>query len=165
MKGRKPLPDNVVNLRGNPGHKPKDLNHPKPDPVAPTCPRWLSHRAKYEWKRIVPELENLGLLTKIDRAALAGYCENLALVAIATEVISAHYKKYKKLTYEYENKNGAINEIPIPEIKIAREAWLLVHRFEVEFGMTPSSRTRIDLPEAKNTGEFERWLNGEGEGE
>ena len=163
MKGRRPLPDNVVNLRGNAGKKPAGTNHPKPEPVAPACPRWLSNRAKYEWKRIAPELEKYGLLTRMDRAALAGYCENLAIAAIATEAIKAHYKAEKKLTYRYKNKAGAINDVPIPEIKIAREAWLLLHRFEVEFGMTPSSRTRINLPEGKSPEEFERWLNDGGD--
>ena len=133
--------------------------------MAPTCPSWLSDRAKQEWKRIAPELERYGLLTKMDRGALAGYCENLALCAIATEAIRAYYKAHKKLTYEYENKAGAVNEVPIPEIKIAREAWLLMHRFEVEFGLTPSSRTRINLPEKHSPEDFERWLNGEGDEE
>jgi phage terminase small subunit len=40
---------------------------------SPTCPRHLSREAKVEWRRITRELKHLGLLTKIDRAALAIY--------------------------------------------------------------------------------------------
>jgi phage terminase small subunit len=60
-------------LAGNPGHRPLNQNEPKPELVAPTCPSHLSREAKREWRRIVPELEKLGLLTRIDRAALAAY--------------------------------------------------------------------------------------------
>lgn len=128
---------------------------PKPEPKSPSCPYWLSPRAKSEWRRIVPELEKLGLISKIDRSALAGYCEALATVKIATAAIQDHYKRTRKLTTTYTNMRGASNEVPIPELKIARDAWQLVHKFATEFGLTPSSRERFDLPEQKEMDEFE----------
>jgi P27 family predicted phage terminase small subunit len=159
MKGRKPKPTYLKILEGNPGKRPLK-EHPKPEPIAPSCPYWLSPRAKSEWRRIAPELEKLGLLTKLDRTALAGYCENLALVKIASQAIQEYYRQHGKLTYTYVNKSGAENEVPIPEIKIAREAWQLVHKFETEFGLTPSSRERLNLPEQKEIDEFEEFLRG-----
>lgn len=40
----------------------------------PSLPQALSAEAKAEWRRIVPELENMGVLTKTDRALLIRYC-------------------------------------------------------------------------------------------
>lgn len=44
-------------------------------PVArPTMPKDLAPEAKAEWKRIVPELEQAGVLASIDRSILVRYC-------------------------------------------------------------------------------------------
>ncbi len=40
----------------------------------PPLPRNLAKEAKYEWKRIVPELEAAGLLATLDRGVLIRYC-------------------------------------------------------------------------------------------
>jgi len=42
----------------------------------PKPPSFLGQIAKQEWRRVVPELHKLGILTKVDRAALAAYCES-----------------------------------------------------------------------------------------
>lgn len=40
----------------------------------PSMPRTLQGEAAAEWRRIVPELEKMGLLTTLDRAVLIRYC-------------------------------------------------------------------------------------------
>lgn len=40
----------------------------------PTMPRDLPDEAKAEWRRVVPLIEQMGLLTKLDRAVLIRYC-------------------------------------------------------------------------------------------
>jgi P27 family predicted phage terminase small subunit len=46
-----------------------------PPAGAPKCSSDLSKDAKREWKRIVPDLMDMGVLSRIDTAALAAYCE------------------------------------------------------------------------------------------
>jgi len=58
-------------LRGNPGKRPLNEGEPQPTPLAPACPPELSPTAKDEWNRIIVELVELGLMTNLDRAALA----------------------------------------------------------------------------------------------
>ena len=41
----------------------------------PNCPAHLLPEARKEWKRITPELERYGLVSKLDRASLALYCQ------------------------------------------------------------------------------------------
>jgi P27 family predicted phage terminase small subunit len=40
----------------------------------PAMPRELPEEAKAEWKRVVPELEQMGTLTQVDRSVLIRYC-------------------------------------------------------------------------------------------
>lgn len=39
------------------------------------CPSWLDDEAKKEWRRLVPELKSLELLTNVDVTSLAIYCD------------------------------------------------------------------------------------------
>ena len=50
-------------------------NEPNPEPAIPECPEELSDEAKKEWERVSAELLPMGLLSRVDRAALAGYCQ------------------------------------------------------------------------------------------
>jgi len=78
IPGRKPKPTKLKIIEGNPGKRPLNENEPIPQSIAPECPDWLSDDAKKEWKRLAPELERLGLLTVLDMAAFAGYCQSYA---------------------------------------------------------------------------------------
>ena len=49
MRGRKPLPSNVVKLRGNAGKRPLNDREPRPATAVPSCPSCLSDEAKKEW--------------------------------------------------------------------------------------------------------------------
>jgi phage terminase small subunit len=71
MRGRKPLPSNVVRLRGNPGKRRQNDAEPRAATRMPTCPACLGDEARKEWQRLAKELAALGLLTGLDRDLLA----------------------------------------------------------------------------------------------
>ena len=75
QRGRKPKPTAVKLLEGNPGKRGLNAGEPKPERKAPRCPGWLEAEAKKEWKRMAKQMELLGILTEIDMAAFAGYCQ------------------------------------------------------------------------------------------
>ena len=75
MRGRKPKPTRLKLIEGNPGKRPLNKHEPKPEPKVPTCPAHLCPAAKAEWKRLSRELFVLGIVTALDRAALAAYCQ------------------------------------------------------------------------------------------
>ncbi|MDE6318892.1 MAG: P27 family phage terminase small subunit, partial [Lachnospiraceae bacterium] len=75
QSGRKPKPTAVKALEGNPGKRSLKTGEPKPEKKAPRCPAWLEGEAKKEWKRMAGQKEKLGILTEIDMAAFAGYCQ------------------------------------------------------------------------------------------
>lgn len=139
MTGR-PKPTAIKRLTGNPGKRPLNAAEPQPDKTPPTCPAWLTGEARREWRRIVPELERMGLLTLVDRAALSGYCQSWARWREGERVLSRD-----GLTYEYTNKQGESVILPRPEAAIARQYLAMVRAFCGEFGLTPSSRGRMSV--------------------
>jgi len=141
-KGPAPQPTILKKLRGNPGKRALNKNEPKPT-GKPTCPAWLSKYAKSEWRYITVELERCGLLTKIDRQALVNYCEAVADFRTATEHLQ---REEVKLVYQTANGNYNRNPWMIQKEKSGDR----MHKYLCEFGMTPSSRTRIKVEKPDN---------------
>lgn len=134
MRGRKPVPTAVRLLRGNPGKRPTNAHEPRPQPIAPPCPPELSPPARDEWHRVVAELVQLGLMTRLDRAALAAYCQAYALWADAIQAI----QKYGPLL---KSPNGYPQVSPY--LAVANKQAELMIRIASEFGFTPASRSRL----------------------
>lgn len=133
MRGRKPKPTHLKLLNGNPGNRPLPENEPKPK-VGTTCPTWLSDGAKKEWRRIYPELERLGLVTKVDRASLASYCQAVADLEEAVSAIAEHGTVIV-------TPSGYMQSSPYVTQK--HKAMEMIRKFAAEFGMTPSARARV----------------------
>lgn len=126
-------------LAGNPGKRPIPTNEPKPEPVIPSCPSHLGRAAKTEWRRIVPELAKLGLLTRVDRAALAAYC-----VAWGRHVEAEFELMACGLTVT--SPNGYPQQSPW--LAISNRALDQVRRFAAEFGLTPAARSKVTAANA-----------------
>lgn len=128
-------------IEGNLGKRPLNKNEPKPKPITPGCPKWIMPEAKAEWKRVVPELERMGLLTIVDRAGLIGYCQSWARYVEAEKYLS-------KNSTTYMTDKG--NVIQVPQVAIARNCLKICQSFMQEFGLTPSARGRMSLPGGEN---------------
>lgn len=138
--GRPPKPTSIKILEGNPGKGPLPQNEPKPVPIAPACPKWLNSEARKMWRQLAPELERLGVLTSVDGQAFAALCQ-----AYGTWVQCERYMAKHGRTYEHVNTKGAANIIERPESKIAHKALAEFRAMCSEFGITPASRTRIEV--------------------
>jgi P27 family predicted phage terminase small subunit len=151
MRGRKPKPTRLKILYGNPGRRPLNHNEPTPGVATPRCPAHLCDEAKAEWKRISRELHALGLLARIDRAALAAYCQAWARW-VKAEGLLKHTGEVLK-----SQETGAFYQNPY--LSVANRALEQMHRFLTEFGMTPSSRSRIHVTPQHATDELGAFLN------
>lgn len=137
-KGRKALPTAIKELRGGSKtyHRKGNDQEPKVPgyKIAPRPPKHLDDVAKTEWRRIAPMLCDAGVMTKVDRSGLEAYCVAYATWVHATEQIQKHGMLIK-------SPNGYPTQSPYLSIadRAAKEyrAWL------VEFGMTPSSRSKV----------------------
>jgi P27 family predicted phage terminase small subunit len=98
-------------------------------------------------------MEALGILTEVDMAAFAGYCQAYARWKEAEEFITQH---------------GTIVRTPsgywqqIPQVSIAQTYLKIMNRFSEQFGLTPASRSRIiaDAAGNRNTDEMDELLGG-----
>ena len=134
--GRKRIPTAIHILRGNPGKRPLPSDEPKPKvrPL-PSAPVFLSAEAKKEWRRTGRKLLTLGLVTEIDVTALSAYCQ-----------VWARWVDAEQKLNEYGAVIKAGNElVQSPYLKVANEAMVQMVRMLVEFGMTPSSRSRVKV--------------------
>jgi len=134
QSGRKPKPTAVKILEGNPGKRKLNSNEPKPPSKAPLCPKWLEPEAKKEWKRMAKLLESLGMLTEIDMTAFAGYCQAYARWRECEEFISTHSMIVKTPSGYWQQ---------VPQVSIAQTYLKIMNRFCEQFGLTPSSRSRL----------------------
>lgn len=122
-------------LAGNPGKRALNNKEPKPEKSkVPSAPSHLNAVASREWKRIAKELHRLGVLTQLDRAALAAYCSAYA----------DYVKAEKELTKSGEVINSSEgNAYQSPWMGIKKRSMDQMIKFGTEFGLTPSSRVRI----------------------
>ena len=151
MKGRKPKPTRLKVISGNPGKRPIDDSEPIPDKdsICPDAPEHLSDGAKSEWSRMAPSLYDIGLLTKIDISALEAYCTAYARWVEAEDKIRAHGMIVKSPKgYPMQS----------PYLAIANKAVEQMRGFLTEFGMTPSSRSRVSVGDKKKKGD-DPWEN------
>jgi P27 family predicted phage terminase small subunit len=157
-RGPKTKPLKLKQLNGDIHKERWNTNQPKPETAIPTCPQNLDGGAKYEWRRITKELNELGIISRIDRAELAAYCSAYSRWMQA----EAELKRLKKLSTKqsdvlYKTTNG--NLIINPLLSVLRSERDACHRYLVEFGMTPSSRNAITGNGQDKDDEFDSFLS------
>ena len=142
--GRKPKPTVFKMLAGNPGKRPLNANEAEPDPTMPECPDTVQGEARLEWDRVSVLLHSCGLLSSIDRAALTVYCLAWG------RMIDAERKLLEHGVVIMSPKQFPMQS---PYLAIANKAREEMMRALSEFGMTPSSRTKVHAapPEGKES--------------
>ena len=155
MKGRKPTPRNLRLLRGNPGNHHINENEPQPDIVIPEPPEHLGDIAKAEWNRLSEELYRLGLISELDRSALAAYCQVYARWVEAEDTLKRMSTPQNPGGLLLKTSNGNIIQNPL--VGASNKALQMMHKFLTEFGMTPSSRSRVSATPPKGKDKKAGW--------
>lgn len=151
IEGRKPKPTALKRLQGNPGHRRLSEHELQPKPGLPRCPAHVQGIARREWHRVGRILGGLGLLTLADRTALEIYCltyqhwvEAEAMVAKTNLVVKG-------------NKQPLIlNPFFVASQRLSAQLQAIL----VEFGMTPSSRSRLSIAPPPEKDPFTEYLSG-----
>lgn len=151
-RGPLPKPAALRLLEGNAGKRALNLSEGINPPVEiPSAPKHLGIEAKKEWKRITPLLEELGLISGLDRAALGLYCQALGRLS---ELETSFNGKVQLLVDAGTNYADAVFEVGhsvtpsgyaqqsviIQLIKSHREQ---VNRYLMHFGLSPAARGRV----------------------
>jgi P27 family predicted phage terminase small subunit len=134
LRGPAPKPSSLVVLEGNRGRRPINDREPKPRAVRPKCPAYLDEAGQKEWKRLIPILMRMRILTEADGIALANLCQASSTMVKAQEQLN-------KVGILYKTKSGYIQQSPL--LGIVNSQIEIINRLCREFGLTPSSRSRI----------------------
>ena len=148
-RGPIPKPTVLEIAEGCPGKRPINRLEPKPRVVSPRCPEHIDERARTEWKRLVPILRRMKVLTEADGIALANLCQTYSTMIKAQA-------KLNELGILYKAPSGYVMQSPL--FSVVNQCIETINRLTREFGLTPASRSRIiaDVRE-KDDAEVELW--------
>ena len=139
-RGPAPTPSAIRRLEGNPSRRPLNSHEPQPRANRPRMPKHLDERAQKEWRRLVPMLTQMRVLTEADGIALANLCVDYSILQQAQESLS------KTGLLSKTTKTGMIHQSPL--LNIISVTTDRVTRGLREFGLTPASRSRIQASDA-----------------
>jgi P27 family predicted phage terminase small subunit len=151
-RGPSPLPKVVHLMNGNPGKRPLNLaDGVNPEVAVPSVPKHLSVTAVKEWKRITPELAALGLIAKVDLAALAMYCQTygrmveleLAMKRRVEARVAAGEDYYDAVAAAMEDSTPSGYRQQSVQAQLLRSLREEVNRYLALFGLSPSARARV----------------------
>lgn len=148
--GRPPKPTHLKLLAGNPGKRKVNRREPRPKAGRVTPPSWLGKLAKQEWRRVLAAMP-AELYTKADRQALAQYCQNTARIRELEGIVT-------DLGYTCTTDKGYVMQRP--EFAMLKNLQQVQIRLMTELGLTPSSRSRIQMPEAPKEDPIDALLFG-----
>ena len=180
-RGPLPKPPALRVLEGNAGKRALDLSAGvNPTIRIPDAPRHLGVEARKEWKRITPLLEELGLISGLDRAALALYCQAAGRLAELETAFNGQVARLVdegsdyadavyKASYAVTPSGYAQQSVIVQLIGKHREQ---LNRYLMHFGLSPAARGRVQAsnyvqptlpgidpkPEAKPAG-FSMFVN------
>ncbi len=153
ISGPKPKPTAIKKL-GPRSHHSKNVDEPQPSRLVrvPQAPRWLGSDARAVFKEMARDLCALGVLTKVDLDALTRYC-------VVYERWRAAEKQLKKQGEIIKSPNGYL--IQNPYLAIANKCLKQLDSLGAEFGLSPSSRTRVAIaPTVDERNKLEEELFG-----
>lgn len=109
-------------------------------------PNWLSKTAKAEWKRILPQLLKIDIVSNLDLSNIAGYCQAYSNYRQATEAINA-----SNLVIQAIDEDSGYSYIKAnPWVKIQTDSAAEMRRFADLCGMTISSRLKAATTKLKD---------------
>lgn len=112
------------------------------------CPVWLTPIAAAEWERIMKEFEHTGLVTNVDQAALATYCQSYARYLQAeAEVERLGIMIQEEITDRAGKGTGRYRWKRNPATIVSKDERAIMLGAGRLFGMNPSSRSAMAVPE------------------
>ena len=151
-RGPLPKPHALRVLEGNAGKRSLDLSAGvNPRIEVPSAPRHLGKEAAKEWKRITPILYELGLISGLDRAALALYCQAAGRLSELETAFNGQVQSkvdaganYADAVYEASHtvtpSGYAQQSVIVQLIGKHREQ---LNRYLMHFGLSPAARGRV----------------------
>ena len=138
----KRLPTEIKKQRGTLRADRVNDKEPQLESYKPAIPNWLDEEGKSAFVDLSNILFDMKVLTKADKLAL--------------ELLSDAYSEYKKAkdvinkfgqTQEVTSREGNTKTMLRPELQIANQSFVRIFQLLKEFGLTPSSRAKVNALE------------------
>jgi len=154
----KRLPTELKKQRGTLRKDRMNENEPKLPSVIPPIPTWLSEDGQKAFSELSNLLHDMSVLTQADELALTLLCDAYSEYKRAKEVVNE-----LGATMEVTSREGNSKSVIRPEVQIANQSFVRVFQLLKEFGLTPSSRAKVNAIENQgNTPDvkIENFFNG-----
>ena len=152
--GRKAQPKSVKELKGTFRLDQHNEQQPVVAPLkrAPVCPSHLEGVARATWQRTAKVLIGMGVLTEADLHALEAYC-----------VVYARWQAAEKELADAGSLVvwggiGGLTRVASPYVKITEDCLKQLRAWMNEFGITPSSRSRVRVEKKAPVADPEDWF-------
>jgi len=164
MQGRKPLPTQMKVLAGNPGRRPLNPAEPSAPAHSGRCPRWVPRgEARAVWARLAPVLLRSQVLTELDEQALGLTCCAIADYLDARAIPpQATIRAIGAALAEDPDQGALVVEALLARAKSSTSQLRAATALLAEFGLTPSSRSRIKVSPAGGDDPLDVFLRGRG---
>ena len=160
-QGRKPKPTVLKLLHGTARKDRINPKEPKLKPEKCLPPPGLTELGKEFWDEIGEELFLAGLLTRLDRHALAVLAEAYGRWRFCQREIEKHgmFVKHGSKIYKDGTKSQGYVVLS-PYLTVANKMFEQLARMFPEFGLTPSSRTRVSAADTGDlASDFDKFIN------
>ena len=141
-KGRKPKPTAILKAQGTYDAS-RHKNRLEADGT-PTQPSIQSANETFDW--LVKKLDDLGVVAEVDAMALQMLSDAWEDYQVARAVV-----KEQGPTYATTTAQGDLMWRPRPEVLMMNQSWSKVEKMMVQFGLTASSRAKIETQEKIET--------------
>ena len=140
MRGRKPKPSHLHLVNGNPGKRARKRNEPDPPKGIPDPPMPLSGKKLAAWNHLADKLNEMGVLTVADGWALDRLAANFVEIQEWEAIIETDGRMVDQVMSDGET----VRRIPNPACVNHSDAEKRFKAYMCEFGLTPSSRSRVN---------------------
>ena len=163
LRGPAPKPTALRILEGNPGKRALSENEPLYAAGIPNMPKRTSAGARKVWDELTVEMTGARVLRKVDKRALWQLCEDEAIIE---ELYVGLWRQVRRLQHQRRQAAelaAASSPVALPEDPLmamadhlsgseGKRLMVALNRLSErimnerrEFGLTPSSRTRINI--------------------
>jgi P27 family predicted phage terminase small subunit len=138
--GTRPLPTALKIARGT--ARPDRIRQDEPRALPVTNlrpPAWLDTEGKKAFRRLAKYTQRLRVLSDSDLPLLALLADQWAIYMKASSFLRQNGE-----TYMIRDKDGNVRAaMPFPQVAQRNACVKAIHRLSVEFGLSPSGRTRV----------------------
>ncbi len=151
-KNRKPTAQKKA--EGNRGKRTLNDKEPIALPGEPKIPKFLTAAGRKVWPQVCASLKELGVLYTTDSIAIAALCSSLVLFAQADAAVA----KYGSVCATLDEITGVAVLRTNPAVRVRSDALRHLRSSMQAFGMDPSSRAGVQVPEDSSESALDRIL-------